>query len=421
MKMSTNMKKRLFLAALAAATGTLQAQAEPSSAAAPRVLIVTTSHAILGKTGYPTGLWLPELTHPWFELTQAGIEVDFASPKGGRPPIDPYSDPTNPNGINTDDVISTGFLNTPKHAENFNATLRLGEVDPSRYAAVIVAGGNGAVFDLRGQPDAQRVIKAVWSRGGVVGALCHGSAALLDIEIDGKKLVAGRKVTGFTNVEEGIAQKQIGAEYLPFYLQDELMKQGGVFQEGPPFQPALVVDGRLVTGQQNFSGSLVGRAVVDMLKHEKSPAAVARRFFDDLWNKRDYAVADALIPASSMSSMLLSGVPVAATRHPRDAAAMKAHIDEWLVAFPDLTFTIESISAGPEFVSTAFSARGTHRGLWFGLNATNKPADIKGVIVQKVVDGQIVEDWVMVDLLGVLQQLGVTKPMNELIAAANAR
>jgi len=234
-----------------------------------RVLIVTTSHAVLGNTGYPTGFWLPEVTHPYFELNRAGFEIDIASPDGGRPPVDPYSDPANPSGVNRDDILSVGFLSSPQHVAKLNRSLKLVDVDPSRYVAVLFAGGNGAIFDLRGNADAKRVIMGVWSRGGIVAALCHGTAALLDIKLDdGSYLIAGEPVTGFSNREEAIAQQQIGAKYLPFYLQDEIVKQGGKYQEAPPFTPAIAVGrgGRLVTGQQNFSGTLVGRKLVELLE-----------------------------------------------------------------------------------------------------------------------------------------------------------
>jgi putative intracellular protease/amidase len=273
--------RHLLAALLLGFVTSLLSAAAPENAAAaapPRVLIVTTSHAVLGKTGYPTGFWLPELTHPYFELTQSGCLVDIASVQGGRPPIDPYSDPANPQGINPDDIISTGFLHTEKHSSKLNASLKLAEVDPARYAAVIFAGGNGAVFDLRGNPDAERVIRDVWNRGGIVAALCHGTAALLDVKLeDGSYLIAGAKVTGFSNAEEAIAQKQIGAEYLPFYLQDEIGKRGGLFECAAPFTPYITEDrgGRLVSGQQNFSGGLLGRRLAQALRHAPGPASAA--------------------------------------------------------------------------------------------------------------------------------------------------
>jgi putative intracellular protease/amidase/predicted ester cyclase len=386
-----------------------------------RVLIVTTSHAVLGKTGYPTGFWLPELTHPYFELVHAGFEVEIASLKGGRPPIDPYSDPANPGGVNKDDMISVGFLGSAQHVAKLNGSLKLSTVDPVRYVAVVFAGGNGAVFDMRDDPDVKRIAAAIWSKGGVVASLCHGTAALLDVKLaDGSYLIAGHEVTGFTNQEEAIAQKQIGAEYLPFYLQDEIGKRGGLFKEAPPFTPSVAVSrgGRLITGQQNFSGLLLGKQLVAQLAGgaQAVNASVARRFFEELWNQRKLAVADEIIAPDSVSSSLISGVPVAATKHPRTPADMKVHAQEWWTAFPDLTFAVESIVADGEGAMVYFRAQGTHKGVWYGLPATGRKADIKGVIVQRMVNGRIVEDWVMVDLLGVIQQLGLVPPLPDLIA-----
>ncbi len=417
---------RLLLLSVVLALGRAAAEPVPvAPSAGGRVLIVTTSHAVLGRTGYPTGVWLPEVTHPYFELTQAGFEVDLASVAGGRPPIDPYSDPANPNGINRDDIISTGFLQTPAHAAKLASTLKLAEVDASQYRAVVFAGGNGAVFDLRGLPEAERLVRVLWKSGGTIAALCHGTAALLDVKLDdGSYLVAGEKVTGFSNAEEKIAQAQIGAgEYLPFYLETELGKRGARFESTAPFQPFVTVGrgGRLITGQQNFSGGLLGRALVARLKAGGSPESVAGSFFRDFWNARAFGWADTAIPSSSVSSSLISGVPVEATKHPRDAAAMKAHGEEWIAAFPDLRFTTLHTVAQGEMVATFFAAHGTQKGVWFGLRPTGREADIKGALVQKVVDGRVVEDWVLVDLLGVLQQLGVTQPLPQLIEAANSR
>lgn len=238
--------------------------------ARPRVLIVTTSHAVLGATGYPTGVWLSELTHPYFAFLEAGYDIDVASVKGGKVPVDPFSDPSNPKGINGHDLISRGFLTVPEHKAKLDASLRLAEVDPSRYAAVVFAGGNGAIFDFPESAEVARVGQAMWDGGKVVAALCHGSAALVGLRSGSEPLVKGRTVTGFTNEEEALAQAQIvgkdGKSYLPFLLEDRLRSLGASWREGAPFRPLAVADGRLITGQQNLSGLETARLVVQALE-----------------------------------------------------------------------------------------------------------------------------------------------------------
>lgn len=256
--------------ALALAAVAVPGHAAPEAAAAPRVLIVATSHATLGYTGYPTGVWLSEVTHPYFVFLEARYEIDVASIAGGKVPVDPYSDPLNPKGINGNDLVSRGFLSVPAHAEKLEQSLRLADVDPAKYAAVVFAGGNGAIFDLADSPDVARVGQALWDGGKVVAALCHGSAALAGLKDGGAPLVKGRRVTGFTNEEESIAQAQIvgkdGKPYLPFLLEDRLRGLGANWQETGPFRPMAVADGRLVTGQQNLSGLETARLVVELVE-----------------------------------------------------------------------------------------------------------------------------------------------------------
>ncbi|MFM2091986.1 MAG: hypothetical protein RLZZ127_2475 [Planctomycetota bacterium] len=260
---------RTTLIALLALAAALLSAADPApSAAAPRkVLMVVTSHAVLGATGYPTGLWITEAAHPWQELVHAGFQVDIASPKGGAVPVDPYSDPRTPVGMTKDDLAAWGFLANPATAKALAESIPLAAVDPSAYTAIVVAGGNGAIFDLGRTPALQSLIARMWSDGKVVGTICHGTAALLDVRLaDGTALIAGRRITGFTNQEEAIAQKTIGAEYLPYYIETEAGKRGATFVAGAPFSSQVVVDGRLITGQQNMSGTAFGAAVVAALR-----------------------------------------------------------------------------------------------------------------------------------------------------------
>jgi putative intracellular protease/amidase len=234
-----------------------------------RVLIVVTSHENLGKTRYPTGLWLSELTHPYFVLIDHGIEVDIASPKGGKAPIDPHSDPRSPNSISKDDLISIRFLNSPKSLEKIENTKRISEVNPEDYDAILFSGGSGAVFDYPDNPDIHNNIRSIWECGKIVSSVCAGGSALLNVKLsNGKYLIKGMTVTAFDNEEANMAQQLVGTEYLPFYLENEIPKRGGTFKHAAaPNTPFVVVSGggRLITAQQNFSGSALGNKLVEAL------------------------------------------------------------------------------------------------------------------------------------------------------------
>lgn len=230
-----------------------------------RVLIVSTSHSTLGETGYPTGVWLPEVAHPFMTLADAGAEISIATVAGGRPPIDPYSDPTSDVTLTKDDADTCDFL--ANHSDVLDRAEKLAEVDLSAFDAIIFAGGNGAMFDMASNDGVTAAAETIWSNGGIVASLCHGTVALLNVKADGQLLIKGQSVTGFSNREEAIAEEQIGTKYVPFYLQTALVDQGAAYSEGDPFTPHLTTacGGRLITGQNNLSGELVGQAVAAAL------------------------------------------------------------------------------------------------------------------------------------------------------------
>jgi len=232
-----------------------------------RVLSVVTSHDTLGKTRYPAGLWLSELTHPYFELADNGIEVDIASPKGGKAPIDPFSDPRSPNSVNKDDPVSIRFLNSPDSLEKINNTKNLSAVNIEDYDAILFSGGSGAVFDFPDNSDVHNAIRSMWESGKLVLSVCAGGSALLNVKLsNGRNLLEGMIVTGFGNEERKMAHQMVGIEYLPFTLENEMSKRGATFKQTPN-EPFVVVSGggRLITGQQDLSGSALGRKLVDLL------------------------------------------------------------------------------------------------------------------------------------------------------------
>lgn len=214
-----------------------------------RILIVLTSHDDLGGVER-TGYYVPEAAHPWQIFTKAGYEVDVASIAGGRPPRD---------GHDPDDPAQAAFLATGLDDD----TAMLSGVDASAYDAVLYAGGHGTMWDFPADPDVARVGREIYERGGVVAAVCHGPAALVGLTLsDGSHLVDGRRVAVFTNSEETVRGV---AGVVPFLLADALTERGARHEPAPDWQPQVVVDDRLVTGQNPASAAPLAEQVVALL------------------------------------------------------------------------------------------------------------------------------------------------------------
>lgn len=240
-----------------AAVSTASAKTQKTPTKPTRVLIVVTSHFKLGDTGKKTGYYLCEVTHPYFEVTKKkGVVVDFASISGGNPPIDEKSWDLN-------DEQNRKFMADSKLSSKLNQTLPISKVDATKYAAVIFAGGHGTMWDFPDDKDVQRVISKIYENGGVVAALCHGPAAFANAKLsNGKNLVSGKKLTSFTDEEEAKVEL---TKIVPFSLEQKLKQRGATIEKSPPFKSKVVVDGRLVTGQNPASGTGVGQAVAGLL------------------------------------------------------------------------------------------------------------------------------------------------------------
>jgi len=247
-------------------TAAVAAQQIPSK----KILIVTTSHNVLGKTGFPTGIWLPEMTHPFSALANAGFNITIASVKGGNVPIDPYSIPSNPQGTNRDDPMTEKFLHTPTYVAMINHTVPLSTINPKDYSAVVFPGGNGATYDFPWDKNVNKIAAAIYEQGGVVAGVCHGPAALLNATLsNGQYLIKGMKVTGFSNEEEAITEILIGKKHVvPFFLENELPKRGAMYEKVYVHEPLVLEsgNGRLITGQNPESATNVGEKVVEILK-----------------------------------------------------------------------------------------------------------------------------------------------------------
>ena len=220
----------------------------------PYVLFVVTNAAVIGPNHRPTGFFFPEIAHPVEVLDRAGAAVEFASPAGGTPPED---------GFDGDDPAQVAFRDGKAH-RRLSRSRKLSEVDVLDYDAVFFPGGLGPMVDITGNPEVQAVVATAWNAGMIVSAVCHGPSAFLGVTVDdGTPLVRGRKLTSFSAAEEdGYAQDDV-----PFDLEKALRDEGALYESTEPWQPKLVVDGRLITGQNPQSGTVVGEALVDALRN----------------------------------------------------------------------------------------------------------------------------------------------------------
>jgi putative intracellular protease/amidase len=203
-------------------------------------------------TNSETAFWLSEVTHPYWHLTERGVEVDFSSPQGGKVVFDPYSDPYFEKSMEPGDLVSKGFLSDNALVAKLETTLKLKDVDLERYDAIHVAGGRGATFDLFPNEDVAKALEYFWARDKVVGAFCHGAIALGNIP----DRIRGRQVTGFTLQADRDLQRLFGDSFvIPHYPQTILEEAGAVYTSVEPYAPCVVVDGKLVTGQNQQSAS----------------------------------------------------------------------------------------------------------------------------------------------------------------------
>lgn len=218
-----------------------------------KVLFVVTSHGELGDTGRKTGYFLSEVTHPWSVLGEK-YDIDVVSPKGGRPPVD---------GFDLNDPINRKFWDSPEWQDKMSATMTPDQVNPAAYKAIFYAGGHGAMWDFPNNEALASIAASIYEAGGIVAAVCHGPAGLLPIKLaDGEYLVKGKKVTGFTNAEE---EANGTAKIVPFLLQTALLNEGADFEAAAPWSDHVVVDGRLLTGQNPMSALSLGKAILKAL------------------------------------------------------------------------------------------------------------------------------------------------------------
>jgi len=235
------------------ATNISYAQSEPQK----KVLFVVTSTS-QKPNGAKTGYFLSEVAHPWKVLHEAGYEIDFVSPMGGEAPVDAFD---------LNDPVNKEFWENAEYNQKINHSMKPEQVDASQYKGIYYAGGHGTMWDFPQNEAIAQIAATIYENGGVVGAVCHGPSGLVNIKLsNGKYLVDGKKVNSFTDAEENLVG---GTNILPFMLETKLRERGAIYEKSDPWQVHVVVDQRLVTGQNPMSAISVGEAMVYALKGVK--------------------------------------------------------------------------------------------------------------------------------------------------------
>lgn len=223
-----------------------------------KILMVLTSHDKLGNSGKKTGFWLEEFTAPYYVFREAGAEITLASPKGGQPPLDPKSDEPDAQTPATE-----RFKNDPKAQAELANTHLLSDIDVDSFDAVFYPGGHGPLWDLAEDTNSIAIIEDAIEAGKPVAAVCHAPGVLKNVKgADGKPLVNGKNVTGFTNSEEDAVGL---TDIVPFLVEDMLKDSGGIYSKGADWSVFVLEDGLLITGQNPASSEKAAQMLVEKL------------------------------------------------------------------------------------------------------------------------------------------------------------
>lgn len=233
----------------------VMAQTKNATTMKKKILFVVTSHNKKGSTGQATGYYLSEVSHTWEVLHNAGYEIDFVSPKGGKAPVD---------GFNLDDPINKKFWDDVNYRSKIENTMKPSEVTSEDYVAIFYAGGHGTMWDFAENKELAAIATKIYEKNGLVSAVCHGPAGLVNIKLsNGKYLVEGKKINAFSNEEE-IA---VGLDNIvPFLLEQKLIERGAKFEKSPLWESHITVDCRVITGQNPASAKGVGEAILVELR-----------------------------------------------------------------------------------------------------------------------------------------------------------
>ena len=224
-----------------------------------KVLMVLTSHDQLGNTGRKTGFWLEEMAAPYYVFKDAGVQITLASPKGGRPPLDPKSNEPN---FQTD--ITRRFEKDADAEAQLGRTVRLDGVKQEDYDTVFYPGGHGPMWDLAEDKNSIKLLESFVAAGKTFAVVCHSTGALRHVRTpDGKRFLEGKTVTGFTNGEENEVEL---TKVVPFLVEDEMMRLGAIFSKVKNWGVHVVADGQLITGQNPASSGPTAKLLIDTLK-----------------------------------------------------------------------------------------------------------------------------------------------------------
>jgi len=230
--------------------------------------MVASSPAVSEQTGWPIGFWAAELTHPLRVFQEAGYEVELVSTEGGKLEMDAYSNPTDESGYAAHDVITLGYMQQDWFNEMLGSTKRFSEVNPEDYDAIFLVGGQGPMYTFKGNKELAELFANFYESGKPSASVCHSTTLLLDAKkSDGALIVKGKAWTGFANAEEDFADQAVGMKIQPYRIEDEAKKlEHTNFKVAPPFSAFAILDGNLITGQQQNSGAAAAQLVVEHLE-----------------------------------------------------------------------------------------------------------------------------------------------------------
>jgi len=227
-----------------------------------KILMVLTSHDVLGNTGRKTGFWLEEFAAPYFVFRDAGVQLTLASPKGGQPPIDPKSDvPENQT------PAMARFKRDQTAQKALSQTAKLADMKSEDYDTVFYVGGHGPMWDLAESSVSIALLESFYNSGKPIALVCHSPGVLRHVKYQGAPLVKGKHVTGFTNGEEEAVHL---TNVVPFLVEDELVRLGAIFEKLANWQPLSIVDGRLITGQNPASSTVAAQNLMKLLAADKA-------------------------------------------------------------------------------------------------------------------------------------------------------
>lgn len=235
-----------------------------------KILMVVSSPSVSAQTGWPIGFWGAELTHPLWVFQEAGFEVILGSTEGGNVEMDAYSHPLDPSGYAAHDVITLGYLQKEWFQQMLETTITVKDVKASEFDAIFLVGGQAPMYTFRGHPILNALFAQFVESGKPAAAVCHATTLLLEATLqNGESLVKGKTWTGFANSEEDFADQALGMKIQPYRIEDEARKLPDThFVVAPAFSAHAIASDNLITGQQQNSGALAARFVVDQLEQK---------------------------------------------------------------------------------------------------------------------------------------------------------